>query len=565
MKRILFLASAAVGCVLSACGGGGGYGYYGGGQPGGGGGPPNGGGTGSTTQYVAPTDSVFVAATDPNNPGITYGPTQGEYAGARLFITASIVAGQPTTSNQAQYAQMYKANDGHLYSVNLVVSGSPQATQVSSEANATVDDLCSVNGANTVLGTTVNYVAVDSYVDYANPQNSVYFYREPGASGACNTTTDKVFMVKLGMATTDAPIAALMPAAVVHDPTSGAITGFVVNEGTALTMYDSNFSNRTVIYTPTTAMSVVYSLANSGVSATGGLFVIDGSIVYINYAGQSVSAPLFTVPNWSATKRFANSANGSTEFFTVNTSNEAATPVVPTSAVYSMPLDGSAAPTQLATESGIVSQVTVAIYGTTVAWSVVPPGGVYTIRTLATGSTVPVTAFTGTGNSGSFVVTANDIYYTMSTYSSPSSGTLVYSNTQTGIVAMSGAVVQAPVANSRFVAQERDSNGSDWVDIIVAQNLLPVTVKDTANGDTYTEDGISGATLSVIDTSTNAVTVTLGRLPSGIIMQGTGTLISSAGYFDGINVNSTGDPSTRELIYIDTSQANSLMMLTNNL
>jgi hypothetical protein len=115
-----FLASAAVGCVLSACGGGGGYGYYGGGQPGGGGGPPNGGGTGGTTQYVAPTDNVFVAATDPNNPGITYGPTQGEYAGARLFITATVVAGQPTTSNQAQYAQMYKANDGHLYSVNLV-------------------------------------------------------------------------------------------------------------------------------------------------------------------------------------------------------------------------------------------------------------------------------------------------------------------------------------------------------------------------------------------------------------------------------------------------------------
>jgi len=30
-------------------------------------------------------------------------------------------------------------------------------------------------------------------------------------------------------------------------------------------------------------------------------------------------------------------------------------------------------------------------------------------------------------------------------------------------------------------------------------------------------------------------------------------------------VNSTGDPSTRELIYIDTRQAGSLMMLTNNL
>lgn len=560
MKRILLLAGVGMGCVLSACGGDG-HGYFGGG------GPPygGGGGTGAPTQYVAPTDSVFVAATDPNNPGITYGPTQGMYAGARLFITATVAAGQPTTNNQADYAQMYKASDGHLYSVNLLASGSPQPTQVSSEANATIDDLCSLNGASTTLGTTVNYVAVQSYVDYANPSDSVYFYRLPGTSGACNTSTDEVFMVKLGMATTAAPIQALMPAAVVHDPSSGAITGFVVNEGTALTMYDENFQNRTVIYTPTTAMSVVYGLANGGVTAGGGLFVIDGSIVYIDYAGKTVSAALFTVPNWNPDKRFNSSANGSTEFFSVNTSNEAATPVVPTSAVYSMPLDGSAMPTLLANESGTVGQVLVAIYGTTVAWSVVPPGGVYTIRTLATGTTTPVTAFTGTGNSGSFVVTANNIYYTMSTFSSPSSGAIIYSNTQTGIVAMSGAVVQAPVPNTRFVAEERDNNGSDWVALILAQNLSPVTVQDTANGDTYTEDGISGATLAVVDTSTNAITVTLGTLPSGIIMQGTGTLISSAGYLDGINVNSTADPSTRELIYINTQQANSLMVLTNNL
>jgi hypothetical protein len=63
----------------------------------------------------------------------------------------------------------------------------------------------------------------------------------------------------------------------------------------------------------------------------------------------------------------------------------------------------------------------------------------------------------------------------------------------------------------------------------------------------------------------NAVSLTLGTLPSGTIMQGAGTLISSAGYLDGINVNSTVDPSTRELIYIDTSQPNSLIVLTSNL
>jgi hypothetical protein len=553
MKRVpALLVGIAAGLILTGCDDG--NRWYGGG-----------GGQGPIVQYVAPTDNVFVAATDPNNPANTYGPNFGSFAGARLFITADVAANSPTTMHQADYAQMYKASDGHLYAVGLQVAGQPGPSQVSSESSATIDDLCSLNGANTTLGTDVNYVAITSYVDYQNPLNSVYFYRKPGASGVCNTSTDTVSLVYLGMGPNDVPVTALMPMAVVHDPNSGAITGFVVNEGTAITMYDANFANRTVMYTPSTAISVAYSLANSGVSATGGLFVLDGNIVYIDYTQKSVSAALFTVPNWDPTKRFANSANGSTEFFAVNTSNEQATPVVPTSAVYSMPLNGSSAPALLGTESGSIGQVSVAIYGTTVAWSVVPPGGVYTIRTSTGSGATPVTAFTSTGNGGSFVVTANDIYYTTDSVTTPSASTVVYSNTQTGIVAMDGTVVEAPVLESRWVAEERDNNGSDWIDVIRARNLTPVTVADTANGKTYTEDGVSGATIEVVDTATNAVTLTLGTMPAGTIMSGSGTLISSAGYFDGLNVNSTGDPATRELIYVDTSQANSLQVLTSHL
>jgi hypothetical protein len=461
---------------------------------------------------------------------------------------------------------LYKAGDGHLYRVNLRTTSTPAPLQVSSESQATIDDTCSLNGANTLLGTDVNYVAVQFYNDFANPENSVYFYRVPGPNGMCNTAEDVVHMAKLGMLPTDAPIQALMPMAIVHDQTTGAITGFIVNEGTALTMYDENFQNRTVLFTPTTSIGVAYTLATAGVgSKGGGLFVLDGDIVYVDYVQKTVSASLFTVPNWDPTRRFANSANGTTVYFAVNTSDETQNPVVPTSEVYSMPLDGSAAPTALASESGAVNQVLVAIYGTTVAWSVVPPGGQYTIRTLASGTTQPVTALTAAVNSGTFVVTANDIYYTASTFAIPVAHTLIYSNTQTGIIAMDGTVIEAPVANSRFVAEDRDHNGSDWLDIVRARNLAPVTLVDAANGNTYTEDGISGATLEVVDTSTHSVSVTLGTLPAGTIMQGTGTLIDTAGYIDGINVNSTPDPATRELIYIDTSRANSLTVLTSNL
>lgn len=564
-KRTKFciMTAVALGLLSIGCGGGGGSNSGSGGSTGGGGTTP----PPTPVQYTAPLDNVFVSAINPANTATVYSPTMGSFAGSRTYITGSIQSGTPTVQNQAQYAQIYKYTDGHIYSVSLLTASTPAAVQVSSESQATIDDLCSLNGANTQLGTDVNYVATQYYNDFANSANSVYFYRLPGTSGACNTSTDIIHMVKLGMSSSDAPInAGFMPVAVIHNPTTGAITGFIVNEGSALTQYDQNFQNRVVLYIPASTINVAYTLATAGTSATGGLFVLDGNIVYVNYVNNTVSSsPLFTVPNWTGTSRFPESANSTTCYFSVNTSDETQTPVVPTSEVYSMPLDGSAPPTSLSNESGVVSAVAVAEYGTTVAWSVVPPGGSYTVKTSSSTNANPVSTLTASGNSGSFVVTASAIYYTASTYSK--SGTNVtYSNTQTGIVGMDGTTIQAPLANSRFIAEERDNNGSDWNYIIRARNLSPVTVVSASNGNTYTEDGLSGATLEVVSTSSNSVTVTLGTLATGItIMSGTGTLISSSGYLDGTNVNSTTDPTTRDLIYINTNSANSLIQLTTNL
>ena len=522
-----------------------------------------------TIQYVAPNDSSFVAAVDPTHPGTAYLGTAGSYAGARLFISGTVTAGSPVPTQQADYSEMYKAADGHLYRLDLSISGAPMARQVSSESNATVDDLCSLNGATASLGTDVNYLAVQFYNDFANPENSAYFYRLPGPDGACNTSDDVVYMVKLGMAATDAPILARLPSVVVHDPNTGAIVGFVVNEGTALTMYDANFQNRVVLETPATPISVAYALgANEFRTAGGRLLVLDGDIVYVNFGNASVSAPLFSIPNWDPAKRIPTAENPTTIFLAVDTSDRTQTPVTVTSALYSIPADGSAAPTQLARESGPIQGIAASVSGAAAAYSVVPPHGFYTIRSVSSSSgqaPAIVTAVTTTGNTGSFAVTATSIYYTSSNLSAPDATTRIFANTTTGIVAMDGTVIEQPVTNSRFVAQQRDVNGSDWLNLVRARNLSPVTLVSGSNGLTYTEDGISGATLEVVDTSTNSVSLTLGTLPSGTIMSGTGTLSGSAGYIDGLNVNSTLDPGTRELLYIDTSAANSLGTLTSNL
>jgi hypothetical protein len=166
-----------------------------------------------------------VAAVDPNHPGVVYGPTQGMYAGQRIYITANLQAGSPTTQNQTDYAQLYKAGDGHLYRVNLRTTSTPAPLQVSSESQATIDDTCSLNGANTLLGTDVNYVAVQFYNDFANPENSVYFYRVPGPNGMCNTAEDVVHMAKLGML----PAGTIMQGTGTLIDTAGYIDGINVN------------------------------------------------------------------------------------------------------------------------------------------------------------------------------------------------------------------------------------------------------------------------------------------------------------------------------------------------
>ena len=508
-----------------------------------------------------------MAAIDPANPTTAFQPQAG-YAGARTFIYGTVTAGSPVIANQAGYSEMFKGGDGHLYRLDLAITGSPTASQVSSESNATIDDLCSLNGATPGQGTDVNYLAVQYFNDFANPEQSAYFYRLPGPDGVCNTSDDLIFMVKLGMSATAAPIPARLPIAPVHDPNSGALTGFIVNEGSALTMYDSNFQNRVVLDVPATAIAVAYPLGTNQYTATGRLFVLDGNIVYVNYGAQSVSPSLFTVPNWNPSQRFPTASSQSTQYFSVDTSDRTQTPVTVTSALYSMPRDGSAAPAQLARESGLIQAIASPVGATATAYSVVPPGGAYTIRavTAASGQTPSVvTAVTTAGNSGSFVATASDIYYTSASVSSPDSSTRVINNTQTGIVGMDGTVIEQPVASSKFIAQQSDTNGSGWLNVIRARNLTPVTLVSNANGITYTQDAISGATLEVVDTSTNSVSLTLGTLPAGTIVNGTGALVGTAGYIDGVNVNSTPNSSTRELLYVNTSTANSLEILTSNL
>ena len=129
--RFAPVASVIACLALVGCGGGSGGGGDSGGNP-----PPPPPPPPPTVQYVAPADSSFVAAVDPGSP-TPYLAQAGAYAGARLLTTGTIVSGSPVLANQAGYSEIYKGSDGHLYRLDLSITGTPTARQVSSESNAT--------------------------------------------------------------------------------------------------------------------------------------------------------------------------------------------------------------------------------------------------------------------------------------------------------------------------------------------------------------------------------------------------------------------------------------------
>jgi hypothetical protein len=224
--------------------------------------------------------------------------------------------------------EIYKYNDGHIYALDLTSPGAPAAQQLSSESAATIDDTCTLSGT-AVAGANYDYVGVYFTADLQTTTNSSYFYRLPGPDGVCNTADDIIHMVKSGMTAATAPIVASgMPVATVRTA-MGGISGFVVKSGADLMLVDSNFANPIILGTFAAPIGVAVALPTGTTQGypTGQLYVVDGNIVHVDYVAHAVSAPLYTIPNWSATSAgslFA--ASPTTLYFSINTPAAGSTP-----------------------------------------------------------------------------------------------------------------------------------------------------------------------------------------------------------------------------------------------
>jgi hypothetical protein len=561
MRRQLTLLalSAAISGSLAACGG------SDDGYPGPGPGP-------ALDSFVG-TTGVFVAWADDVSGSYSAAPV-GSYAGKKQALRGSVDYTTGIDLGQQAGVEIYKGSSGNIFALDLTVAGTPTPQQVSSESQATIDDTCTLSGT-AVAGANYDYVGVYFTADLVTPTNSSYIYRLPGPDGVCNTPDDVFHMVKTGMSATAAPIVASgMPLATVRNA-QGGITGFVVKSGASLALVDGNFANPVVLGTFGTTIDVAVALPVGTTQGypTGQLYVVDGNIVYVDYAARSISAPLYTIPNWSATSAGALfAASPTTLYFSINTAANGATPESAT--IYSMPADGSSAPAAIDNEPGHIATLLFPVLGNNLIWGIENP--TYTIRTLPISGGTASTLTTSTANDGTFIATASTVYYEtwMQTFDS-TTNTLTRSGTASGILGIDGTVVQAPLPNSTFVnggeqvpfPNDTTTTTTAYETVFQVRGLTPVTVTNTTTGEQYIEDGVSGGTLIAIDTSTNQPGATLGTLPVSTATNLSGTFRDplDSGFLEASTAISTEDPATRDLYVLNSQSANSLTRVTNTL
>ena len=563
MRRLIAVSvlGTAIAGTLTACGGG---------DDGGG---PFGGGPSPVLDSYVGTTGAFVAWADDLSSNYYAAPI-GSYAGKKQSLRGTIdfTTGQPL--GQAAGIEIFKGSDGAIHEIDLTSFNVPFAQQVSSETAATIDDTCTLSGT-VVVGANYDYVGVYFTADLQNPTNSSYIYRLPGPDGVCNTPDDVFHMVKTGMLPTDAPIVASgMPVATVRTA-QGGISGFVVKSGANLVLVDGNFANPTVLGTFTAPINVAVALPVGTTQGypTGQLYVVDGNIVYVNYVAQTISAPLYTIPNWLPTNAGALfAASPTTLYFSINTAASGATAAA--AAIYAMPADGSAVPAVIDSEPGRIATLLFPVQGANLIWGVENPS--YTIRTLPVAGGAATTLVNGAGSDGTFIATATTVYYETWTQTTDNTTKVITrSGTQSGIVGMGGAVIQAPLADSTFVdggeqlpwPNDTVTTTTPYETVFEVRGLSPVTVTDTSTGYQYIEDGVSGASMVAIDTTSNEVVATLGALPISTATDMTGTFRDGehSGFLEAYNALSTEDPATRDLYLLNSQTPDSLTRVTDTL
>lgn len=201
-------------------------------------------------------------------------------SGGNWTNQAALAQGSAGTGNLTGIGiryRVYADSNGFLQLTDLAVTSAataPVTTQLSSSSTAT---FCPVQAATPPSAPAV-------FNDLANPANSVLVYR----TGTCGTPTDTftVVPVSTGPSTALAAASLVEPVDVLRDPTSGAITNYlvVVHSGSV----NGSGSTLGIATTPSSKPTFVANLNGTGTSYSSGDFSsmgvvpqADGSSVWL--------------------------------------------------------------------------------------------------------------------------------------------------------------------------------------------------------------------------------------------------------------------------------------------
>lgn len=334
---------------------------------------------------------LFFSTSDATCPGKPLAVDAGADVLSNIFYPATVfVAGTydpptRTVNDIHNHALVYAKTSGNFYKVSaLKSSGTPTPTQLSSE-----------NSAGKICPAFAPTDAPTEAVDFANPDHSQFVYHTPGKNESCNDADDIYKMIRLDMGPADAPVTAKQPiGTALHDWTTGAISGWLVNDAGALKKCDANFAN---CQASSVASSLEIKNYKSQVSIAGSnRWLVDLDHVLYVYDGDTntLSAEIHTMVK-EISPLVTAVINDSNKFYF-------STGKAPKD-IYSAPIDGSASATLLVTAAASINGLALSSSNTLLYWTNTEINAVSKTTPLVTGSSTITMA----------AVNANHVYYTV--------------------------------------------------------------------------------------------------------------------------------------------------------
>lgn len=416
------------------------------------------------------------------------------------------------------YAVIYAKNDGKIYKVSALNGSSLAPQQVSNETLADSDNFCTGS----------------VWANYAQPAQSVYAYSLTGDDQDCNSDDDLLQLVHLDMTSTTAPISAKPIIVATADLSSGAVSGWLVNDGGTLRQCSADFAScGGSLAAITRAASELLSLG-----ADAQLLQIDADLYVYNGQSNNLSASIFSLASGKSVG--ARTSDASHIYFAVGSS------------LYRAPLDGSAAASLFHTEPvgynyKLEPTAHKIIYGTGLTTQEIKALDKTTAESTSLASLSNV-------ESGYFFVHGNRIYYGFTDYN-------IAPPLVEFIPSLSGSVLEDGSEKAE-VALSAWSIGTypDAIDFnLGASSLQPNRMIQVGGYTSGAGMGYAGGSIQVFDAETATLSLNLGTLPSDEGISG----ISCLGFSDNLLCDLTSASFQTDIFYLNAAQADSLERVTN--